>query len=118
MNRLREFALLRNNLLHGRLYERWVLLGPAENRSRKIVDYEDKYEWGKTLTETNFSDPLAFFTEDARKALQILLDVMQYVAKHEGEYDAVETSSPYFVFDLKAANFDARQLLEQKSGDL
>jgi hypothetical protein len=113
--RLREFNVLRNNLLHGRLYEKWLLIGPRSGSSADIVDEEDSYKWKEMFPHTQFSPTYQFLPDEARKAFQILLDVLKYVSKQEHHYEAISTASPHFTFYLKGANFDAVRLLEQKT---
>ena len=54
MARLREFNLLRNNLLHGRLYEKWVLVEDLGGPVNQIVDEEDTYDWDSFFPQTSY----------------------------------------------------------------
>jgi hypothetical protein len=65
---------------------------------------------------TKFSPPYRFWPDDAKKAFQIVLDILRYVSEHEHGFEVINTRSPHFVFDLKSADFDAVSILKQKTG--
>ncbi len=81
IDELRELNNLRNWLVHGFVFKSTVLLeqNPSESGTYTQVDREDSINWSQQFRLTKFNSIDELDVEDARKALIIVLRILQKI---------------------------------------